>query len=277
VTFYPITVNGFGDMFTMGFRTFASTPEGLFVGTSNSWFGAEVYQLPNTIVNQTFLPLVLSGTTSHAQPTVEATSDSPPRGGAHHPLLADRAARLMVEPTAQGNVLSWEPPVPGTATSVYRVTMPAEGRATHEQIGRTSDAFYLDQEVQAGMTYRYYVIADRTDGTPAGASNLVSVPLARPPITLEEVVSTIEAWSTSDLSPDRFAALHQMVAQGEISQATTTLQQIRTQLLKSSSLPEWRQSDVDLLFDQFGRRLWLAERQLIPSGILIPTPVPAER
>src|SRR5574341_9005 len=42
--FAPITVNGFGDKFAFGVRSFASTPYGLFLGTANGWYGLQIWR-----------------------------------------------------------------------------------------------------------------------------------------------------------------------------------------------------------------------------------------
>lgn len=42
--FTPVTTNGFGDIYSNGVRSFASTPHGLFVGTANKWQGLRVWR-----------------------------------------------------------------------------------------------------------------------------------------------------------------------------------------------------------------------------------------
>ena len=44
VTFSPITRTGFGDKFSVGVRTFASTPYGLFVGDANGFYGLHIWR-----------------------------------------------------------------------------------------------------------------------------------------------------------------------------------------------------------------------------------------
>ena len=43
LTFSPITTTGFGDMFNFGARTLVATPYGLFVGSTNNWYGLKVH------------------------------------------------------------------------------------------------------------------------------------------------------------------------------------------------------------------------------------------
>jgi hypothetical protein len=57
---YRVTRNGFGDGFNYGARSFASTPFGLFVGTANPYYGAEVWQVTPGELYRFYLPLVRS-------------------------------------------------------------------------------------------------------------------------------------------------------------------------------------------------------------------------
>ncbi|MBQ8209856.1 MAG: dockerin type I repeat-containing protein [Clostridia bacterium] len=44
-TFECITINGFNDEYNYGFRTFAATDDGLYIGTANPFYGAQVWRL----------------------------------------------------------------------------------------------------------------------------------------------------------------------------------------------------------------------------------------
>lgn len=55
VTFETLTVDGFGDEFQIAVRTFADTPQGLFMGTGSYWYGLNLWQLPRWPV---YLPLI---------------------------------------------------------------------------------------------------------------------------------------------------------------------------------------------------------------------------
>jgi hypothetical protein len=45
LSWWPITLNGFGDPLNMGGRTLKGTDHGLFVGTANPFYGAQVWQV----------------------------------------------------------------------------------------------------------------------------------------------------------------------------------------------------------------------------------------
>jgi hypothetical protein len=44
IHFSAIDINGFEDEFNYGFRSLAVTPYGLFVGTTNPYYGLEIWQ-----------------------------------------------------------------------------------------------------------------------------------------------------------------------------------------------------------------------------------------
>ncbi|MCB0077584.1 MAG: hypothetical protein KDD73_09155 [Anaerolineales bacterium] len=255
ITLYPITLNGFDDQFNMGFRTLQNTPYGLFIGTHNPWQGAEVWRLP-ALSERIYLPLVARSGGGEQVP--------PSATGHHavHPLLADRATRLMVEPTVRGNLISWEPPYAGARVALYRIDLGPDG-ATERELARTTDAYFLDESALANQSYRYYAVAERADGSPAGASNLVTLPLSQSPITPERLEAFIAQWSSEAAAHNLLFELRQQSQNADLEGVRTAFEQIERSYHQMPDLPTWRQADVQYLLDLFARRLGLAEQNML--------------
>lgn len=58
VNFDSITKNGFNDKFNHGIRTFNSTENGLFIGTANPFYGAQVWKLIDKTTDKEFEPTI---------------------------------------------------------------------------------------------------------------------------------------------------------------------------------------------------------------------------
>jgi hypothetical protein len=54
--FEPVTINGFGDGFQVGVRTFETTPYGMFLGASNYWYGFRLWRMWSE--TKLYLPMI---------------------------------------------------------------------------------------------------------------------------------------------------------------------------------------------------------------------------
>jgi hypothetical protein len=57
VSFETLTINGFGDGFQVGARTFETTPFGLFLGASNYWYGFRIWRQQPEM--KLYLPVIM--------------------------------------------------------------------------------------------------------------------------------------------------------------------------------------------------------------------------
>src|SRR5690606_7416410 len=87
--FIPMSRTGFDDKFNFGVRSLETTPQGLFLGTANYYYGTQIWLLPpNSLHNPTyaFVPLMtdsgLDPAATHAGTTVAPVSSlAPPAPG----------------------------------------------------------------------------------------------------------------------------------------------------------------------------------------------------
>lgn len=208
IHFSAITLDGFGDPFDYGVRTFASTPHGLFMGTANPYFGAKVYRA---------VPGALDPTNLEPPGRVVAVPD--PDGvrlSWRGPLFASqfriyRAEFTRMKLNIPGGVL----PIPNGCEELGSESLPAElsalaenglleelGLSTvlpeissasaeptqeedtrgvlvplpHEEIGTSNESTFLDTTAIPGVKYSYYVIAENL-GNQSKPSNLVTFPI----------------------------------------------------------------------------------------------------
>ena len=73
--FAPITTNGFGDRFSYGLRTMASTPYGLFIGTANPYYGLQIWR---TAKFTAYFPTIAQG--ANAQSSAAPSAGQAPDG-----------------------------------------------------------------------------------------------------------------------------------------------------------------------------------------------------
>lgn len=278
--FSAITVNGFGDLFQNGARSFASTPYGLFLGGNSFWYGARVY-----------------------------VGTSQPLDAAGFPLAPDR---LEVESSKEAVVLSWERASGGTKATRFHVFRAefapnseigvsdleaGEGLPGPEvqiavsaldadewlpgpavEIGVTDRLLYVDGDAQPGRPYQYYVVAEDETGTQSSPSNLVRAPSLAPPATFGRLKQTVRDWLArseidSGSAVSITAALDRArvsASGGNLPQAALRLERLRQNVLNNriTGLPTWRADDLEILLAKLARRILLAQAQLVaPSDL----------
>ena len=254
----PVTTNGFanpsdpyGGKFDYGFRTMATTPYGMFLGTANDYFGTEIFRAPR-------------GT---------------------YPLV-DSPGNLEIEQIKTGSaLLSWLPSVRATSYQIWRaerklilvrddVNFEAWNGVTgnkipdiyvgpYQLIGTTHDLFFIDSTVQPGARYMYYVVGAGLNGALSQPSNLTSFPLILPPVTFGELLNQV----TKLAQRHRFVAtdplgnkLKQQLLAGQADAAackiTTAISDLNPSVASNGTLfPD--SMDVLVLFNKLIRRLQL--------------------
>lgn len=226
----PITLTGFDDKFNWGARSFAKTPYGLFLGTTNNWYGLQIWRgsskgsTSSSSAPDKTVSIATSGQArpqelrSPAQNLKGAVSNCPP------------PERLEVEYHRNKVVLSWECPIgarlfrvwrsritderhvvethsfikrllrivrailPGLR-DVYLPPLPAELwiPGAYAQIGTTEQFYFEDTTPAAGERYLYYVHAEGQSGDLSEPSNIVAVPFLMPPVTFESLLKTLDS------------------------------------------------------------------------------------
>jgi hypothetical protein len=188
--FSEVDQQGFEDPFNMGVRSLQPTPNGMFLGTANPFYGLNVYVgLPNT-------PDVVSSSAT-------LTSKAQPSAPEH----------LQVEGAAEGVLLSWDAPAGGASqyhifrrtyqeisTSVVGVSSqgPAYTHSKWQEIGVTSGLTYADTTAALLGQYAYQVKAENTDGALSEYSNFVTYPSAAPPVLFSDVESSLNKLAKSN-------------------------------------------------------------------------------
>jgi hypothetical protein len=177
--------NGFsntGGMWDYGFRTMASTPYGIFIGSANDYFGLAVFQ--GNI-------------------------------GASAPVQAP--GNLEIEPSKGGGALiSWLSAFNATSYQIDRAEMlPIQVRQNLESfnfkfgsyipdvyigpyqlVGTTSNLMFFDSTPVSGQSYMYYVVGVSANGAVSPPSSLVTFPLLLPSVTFAQLVKEVNTLAT---------------------------------------------------------------------------------
>jgi hypothetical protein len=184
----PVTTNGFskpsdphGGLFDYGFRTMASTPYGMFIGTANDYYGLQIFRA-----------------TKRASP------------------LVDSPGRLEIEGGRSGGaLLSWLSAIRATSYRIMRAEIlpilirddinvegwngvtgnkiPDTYITEYQPVGTTTDLFFVDSTVLPGHRYMYYVLGLTSTGFASEPSNLVTFPLLLPSITFAQLLSAVDS------------------------------------------------------------------------------------
>ena len=175
--FQPVTMNGFGDMFSEGVRGLVSTPYGLFVGAANHWYGLRIWQ-----------------------------------GAVSAEAMRLSSSLLEGEPIAAGAIaLAWQRPRQAVLFHVYRsearqTPLPwpvgrkgsAERRSpmvwlpgAYHEIGVTSEASYVDRSLHAGQHASYYVVTQDAQSHLSLPSTIATVPSLAPLATFHDAATLL--------------------------------------------------------------------------------------
>ena len=178
--FVMVTRTGFGDMFDVGVRSFASTPHGLVFGTANHYYGTRVWRERSMAINTAeglfaiYLPLVWVNAAGGEALTA-------PEG-------------LQVETSPGGAVLSWQQASPAARYRIFRADFVSNRVAyipdvepeawipgPFLEIGATDQPYFVDGAARPEAVYHYYVLAESAAGIVSTSSTLARFPSLRQP------------------------------------------------------------------------------------------------
>jgi hypothetical protein len=235
---------GFGDGLEIGIRTFASTPHGLFCGTSNPYYGCRIWRgeyrrVPN-------------------EPT-------PP-------------ARLEVETTEDAVLLSWDYPAKDAGSMLFRVFR-ALGSDPPVEIGATKRLLFADV-TEDRYNNAYYVTAESTQGDISRPSNTYHLPSPAVPMTFSKIYEVVvrfgekgkfESPGAEEWLLDELDEAWAYTRNGWTQAAERVLRTVQ-ELLQKNEMPEdgspvltpYCAEDLDLSLGRLVKRLRLVAAGLLP-------------
>jgi len=221
-SWFPVTRDGFGNMYDFGARNLIPTPDGLFVGSANQAQGTKVWRIP----------------VSPCQSLVHVRSEARKRALAAS-LDGGAPQQLLTDSQRDGNVVSWQPSPGATRYRVMRaayLTVPltlqpppvmpngflpedqvpdivSPGTPGSEQfdlplpddfvpVGTTGSDFYVDRTAKRGQRYAYRVLAEGPSGYQSPPSNTQMAPEPWPRPSFQQVLQAI---GSTDVARDRLA------------------------------------------------------------------------
>jgi len=147
---------GFGDLYGIGIRTFASTPHGLFFGTSNPYYGLRIWQ---GVYNNTGMEI------------------PPPK-------------RVEAEVKNGSVLLSWDNPGEESEVDQFRIFRSFDS-FSFKEIAATDQLFSKDSDIVKHHSYMYYVKAEDADGRVSQPSNCAPIPSFAPVVTFNGIFKSI--------------------------------------------------------------------------------------
>ena len=196
--FVMLTRNGFNDIFDVGLRNFAITPQGLFFGTANHYYGTKIWFSPyfSGEARSIYLPLIMRPEAGQLFDSTTAWSTTPSMPPVTNSMIAPD--EVVVGATADHALLSWQTVA---AANQYQIWRAAFIRASaimegvepelvipqpFQMVATTELTTFVDDTVQTGPVYHYYVVAENGDAV-SEPSQLVHFP----PLTLTNPVSLL--------------------------------------------------------------------------------------
>jgi hypothetical protein len=259
--FTPVTMNGFGDRFNFGTRSFASTPFGLFLGTANDFYGLNIFKA------------------------------SPPQSS---PLPAP--GRLEVEVAQQRPVLSWNPVPAATRYRVHRANMytvllssnpeidSTESQRQEswmhepfEEIAVTRDTIFVDTPAASGARRLYLIVAEDEQGRLSEFSNLVVAPSLTPQLTFSRLLRSIDRFQQSgrftspEAAKDTLLAIQQasgLAVANRMAAASDVLETLRQQVLYGAIVFDPDAQDLEILLGKLIRRMKLVRHGYLQQPLL---------
>ena len=190
--FTMLTRTGFDHRLDYGVRTFASTPYGLFLGTTNEYYGTRVFRGVHGQVYTIYFPLLQKQGSNGDRETRGHGDTGSPRVTPSPPLRV--SPLLEVESKDGVVVLSWEMPSGAARFRIYRSDFTSNRQlqipdldpdvwipGPFVEIGTTDQFFFVDTPALTDQRYyHYYVLAEDAQGNISQPSNLVRAPSLRP-------------------------------------------------------------------------------------------------
>lgn len=175
VHFAPVTINGFGDMFSFGGRALVPTPQGLFVGSANWWQGLRIW-----------LGSVPSKSWALAPSDVHIAKGSFGRVGLSWTPSSKATLYHVYRSTMAWTKLP-QPSVPlygDPETGLYSRKTTTLGAAMipgpYVEVGTTTSSHFVDRSSWWRGHYMYYVVGQDASGNLSAASNATTYPNIAP-------------------------------------------------------------------------------------------------
>lgn len=277
--YIPVTTDGFGDRFSNGVRSFASTPHGLFLGAANKWEGLRIWRGVRKGDEQE------PARSRAADDSGLAPSDMP--ATEVRPAAAPGApVRLEGELTDQGFVLSWEESANAETYRIYRARidnirdqvmsnsfmtrllrivrsvlffrpdiyfprMPDElwVPGAYGEVGSSNQPVWVDAGQEPGVRYLYRVRAEGVGGKLSTTSNIIAAPLHGPVVTVASLTTLLKdrgaggkftAAALIDLATECLARVRENIDAQDLPGASAQLQRLSSQLAPDSpDQPDW--------------------------------------
>jgi hypothetical protein len=215
VQWFPVTTTGFGDKFNIGARTMVSTPIGLFIGTANPYYGAQVWLGEDSFPFARNLQTEpMEGAASSDPDVVKLRWTAPADTVATHilrkQLLAgignrdypgdDLFVGILGEDNGSGEDTGGKAsstPVTGSSGSVSadngtsRRSSRADGNSGIRlsglmEVAATAQQYYIDANVVEGAVYLYQV---RCENAAGDVSELSNISLCRVPGNVAQILT----------------------------------------------------------------------------------------
>ncbi len=279
----PITTDGFGDMWQMGLRTFASTPYGLFFGTCNFWGGLQIWQ---GTVDKKNKPLTSESRNKLSPP---ACLEAEQKNGAiilswdskqdSRLFRIFRSIRCPSDTMLQKNMRE---DLSDPLNKVKKNNMAFSNEETCSsgdfvEIASTEQFFYIDNNAISNKVYHYYVVAEDMNLQVSVPSNLARVPTLFPKITfswLKKIFNDLD-WKKRIASPDlksfivkALSRSHDFMTKNNPEQAVKILREVQVDLVNDKKLSVWHAEDLNILLDKLARRLTLVKNGVINASDL---------
>lgn len=250
VHFTILDRSGFGDGLEVGIRTFASTPYGLFFGTSNPYYGLRIWQgryarIPNEL--------------------------DPPQ-------------ELELEMKDGAALLTWDNPGEAEWFRVFR----ASGSNPFEEIGSAEELCFRDENQQVSYN-AYYVTAEASGRTGSRPSNTCLTPLYSGPTTFAQVREKILRYGEQgkffdtrgeDWLLERLDKAQRTLEDGKTADAEDQLRRLRAGVWANEGissegeplLEAYCAEDLEILLGRLARRIRLVQAGYLTAQDLAETP-----
>jgi len=275
------------DQFGIGIRVFASSPYGLFFGTSDPFYGLRIYLGEPKPEYRVYLPLIQKAT-SLLLGRVPVPLQAGALGG--RPALGLSAPEhLGLESQGGIAILSWEPVSEAVRYHIFRSDfVPAWELGVRDaepelrvpqpfkEIAVVEHLLFVDTTTQAGRVYHYYVRAEGPSGFLSPPSNLARAPSLNTPVTVAGLRQIVAGWMKRDRrDASRGEAeitlllddVQEHIRAGDLQGASARLERLRARA-RAGRVPQlswWRAEDLGWLLGKLIRRIRLAQ-----AGLLAP-------
>jgi hypothetical protein len=259
--FRPLTVNGFGDPFQSGVRTFSATPHGLFLGTVSLWHGLRILQgVPATPVVE-----------PPERVEVEQQGDNvllswdPPRDRQpvrYRIFRSDIGANSNASAGLTSDEAAGDPDVAARAPAASLVGF----ASPFQEVGSTTQLFFSDVHPAPLQRSQYYVIAENPVGAQSAASNLAEISLLSERMTFRRLEFALMEWAGRS-SP----LIRPLQTAGRLARSRAwiaSLLQLKSLGGRANLLVPWRADDFTIMLRQLERRVRLAQIGRISPGDL---------